>query len=296
MYTVVEQLNEDIIALKDLLNDFLLNHAKIKYSPITTDSSIVIIGSDYRWETLNTEGKQLQSRIYKKYNNFYELTTVLITDLPNNSMRDFKENAKSILNIIAQKDIWDSSIQKVLSKALNCLDNQLKILNTIYDPKSGTYFFVPDTNALLTNPEIEKWEFPEIQTFEIILVPVVLSELDKLKVFHNNQVVREKAQSLIRRIQEFRRRGRITEGVTLVKGKSSLRAIAIEPNFNKSLPWLQQDNNDDKFIASFIEVMKMHPNSTVTLITSDINLQNKAEFARLPFIEPPRPRVDNTQT
>jgi predicted ribonuclease YlaK len=57
----------------------------------------------------------------------------------------------------------------------------------------------------------------------------------------------------------------------------------------ESLPWLDADNRDDRFIASAIEVMRARPRSAVVIVTRDLNLQNKAEFASLPFVEPPDP-------
>ncbi len=33
--------------------------------------------------------------------------------------------------------------------------------------------------------------------------------------------------------------------------------------------------------------MHQHPRTPVILVTRDINLQNKAEYAGLPFVEPP---------
>jgi len=99
--------------------------------------------------------------------------------------------------------------------------------------------------------------------------------------------VREKAEGLIRQIKEYRRRGKLIDGVPLVSGISTLKSIAIEPNFNQTLSWLDSSNNDDRILASFIEVMKIYPNSPVIIVTTDINMQNKAEFAGIPFIEPP---------
>ena len=46
---------------------------------------------------------------------------------------------------------------------------------------------------------------------------------------------------------------------------------------------------DDRLLATVVEVMRLHPHSPVTLVTRDINLQNKAEFACIPFVEPPEP-------
>jgi predicted ribonuclease YlaK len=58
-----------------------------------------------------------------------------------------------------------------------------------------------------------------------------------------------------------------------------------------TLPWLDAANDDDRLLASFLEVMRQFPHSAVLLVTRDINLQNKAEFANVCFIEPPEPRV-----
>lgn len=88
-------------------------------------------------------------------------------------------------------------------------------------------------------------------------------------------------------MEEFKRRWKLTEeGVVLVKNKINFRVLIVEPKFDKSLSWLKEDNNDDRIIAIFIEVMKQYPNSYVSLVIADINLQRKAEIARLPIIEP----------
>ncbi|MDP2766348.1 MAG: PIN domain-containing protein [Candidatus Methanoperedens sp.] len=63
--------------------------------------------------------------------------------------------------------------------------------------------------------------------------------------------------------------------------------IAQEPNFNETLHWLDSSNNDDRIIASVLEIQRANPSATVVLVTSDINHQNKAEMANLPFLEPP---------
>jgi predicted ribonuclease YlaK len=121
------------------------------------------------------------------------------------------------------------------------------------------------------------------------LTPTVLSELDQLKINHRNPDVRDKAERLIRQVKEYRRRGRLADGVPIVAGVSTLQTIATEPKLEDSLPWLDPANNDDRFIAAVLEVMRLRPRAPVVLISRDINLQNKAEFAGLPFVEPPEP-------
>jgi len=122
-------------------------------------------------------------------------------------------------------------------------------------------------------------------------LPAVLSELDELKINHRNEAVREKTKSLINKFKEYRRRGRLSDGVVLVNDVSTIMSLAIEPDFNNTLPWLSPDNNDDRLLCAIVEVMRSHPRSLVIIITADINLQNKAEFARLPFVEPPEPHL-----
>lgn len=61
--------------------------------------------------------------------------------------------------------------------------------------------------------------------------------------------------------------------------------VASEPNFDKTLSWLDRDNNDDRIIASALEIQRDNPSSAVCLVTSDINLQNKTEMARLSYID-----------
>lgn len=148
---------------------------------------------------------------------------------------------------------------------------------------------VPDTNALLFNPSIENWTFPDLTRFVLVLTPAVLSELDEQKVNHRNPEVREKAERLIRQLKEYRRRGRLTDGVKLVHDAIHLVAVALEPDVSRSLPWLDPTNHDDRLIASTLDVMRRYSRSPVAIVTRDINLQNKAEVARIPTLEPPDP-------
>ena len=72
-----------------------------------------------------------------------------------------------------------------------------------------------------------------------------------------------------------------------MKGKISIFTIATEPNFEKTLSWLDKRNDDDRLIAETLELIREYGNRPVILITSDINLQNKCEVADLVFLEPP---------
>lgn len=109
------------------------------------------------------------------------------------------------------------------------------------------------------------------------------------KIEHKNPEVRAKAERLIRGVKEYRRRGSLADGVTIARGVSSVATIATEPRMGDSLYWLDAANDDDRIIASVLEVMRVRPRSAVVLVTRDINMQNKADYGRIPFVEPPDP-------
>lgn len=58
-----------------------------------------------------------------------------------------------------------------------------------------------------------------------------------------------------------------------------------------SFSWLDPANEDDRLLASAIDIMRTNPRAPFALVTRDIKLQNKAEFARIPFTEPPEPHT-----
>jgi len=74
--------------------------------------------------------------------------------------------------------------------------------------------------------------------------------------------------------------GNVLEGVTVDKF-ITIRMVATEPDFNKTLGWIDPDNNDDRIIANALQLQISHPNNIVIFVTSDINLQNKAQLANL---------------
>lgn len=271
--------------LKKLFEELISKYSEI-YRYHESDN-FIFSTHPYGWKDLSDKGKQLQSRIFKEYLHFAERSRLLLFNQPSDSIASFDECKNEIIAIINQERTYLSSHEDALSEVYKNLDNQIKLLDNIYDQSSGKILYVPDTNALLANPRIEQWRFADVSEFEIILTPTVLSELDKLKIAHRLESVREKAEGLIRQIKGYRGRGKLNDGVPLVNGVSTLKSIAVEPNFNKTLSWLDPLNDDDRILASFIEVMKIYPNSPVLIVTNDINMQNKAEFAGIPFVEPP---------
>ena len=96
----------------------------------------------------------------------------------------------------------------------------------------------------------------------------------------------DKVGKVVRRIKGWRNQGSLHEGVTLHQ-TIRIRAIAEEPDVRGTLRWLDPSNRDDRIIASTLGVQMLAPSAQVILVTGDINLQNKAEAAKLPYAETP---------
>jgi PIN domain len=244
------------------------------------------------WGELDDPSRQIQSKVLEEYRRFSSVLEALFKEQPESTIKIFQKEKEVVLNVIQQE--WAQhthfgNCDRAFSKAKEALDNQINLLKRLYSISQNRFVVIPDTNAFLFNPDLQDWSFDSVGQFTIVLMPTVLSELDKLKVDSRSESVRQKAEKLIRQIKEYQRRGRLTDGVTLVRDKSQIVSIAVEPKFSESLSWLDADNNDDRLLASCLEIMRKMIDSQVVLLTRDINLQNKAEFARIPFLEPPKP-------
>lgn len=265
----------------------MLEHSSIYLWNTRGEGPVIITTHNYAYKKLNESAKQLQAKILSEYMHFKVIAEALLIDQPQDWSKKFKEADTLIQETIEQRNTIFETTQEALEAVKKAFGEEINSLSGLYDPAEGVAIFVPDTNALIYNPALDRWRFPETRKFTVILISTVLSELDSLKINHRNEEVRQKAERLINQIKEYRRRGSLTQGVSLVNNVSNIKTLAIEPNMKKSLPWLDPENKDDRLLASIIEIMRIHPRSSVTLVTSDINAQNKAEFAKIPFTEPP---------
>lgn len=282
MNTLSDNLKELAVQVRELIMKLMIR------SDIYERSRSLITPRPYAWKPLDQDGRRIQLDALEKYHHFYSILQVLLHNQPKNTQKLIRDSNLKIISVIEQNEPTRFKLtQDTLLEALQALDSQVELLNQLYASSDTKITYVPDTNALLHNPKLESWTFPDSPKFIIVLTPTVLSELDTLKINYRVEGVRETAEKIIRQIKEYRRRGRLTEGVSLVSGTSDIVAVATEPNMEQSLPWLDSQSKDDRLLATVIEVIRLRPKSPVVLVSRDINLQNKAEFAGIPFIEPP---------
>ena len=251
--------------------------------------SVMIAGPHFAFEPpLSTDQKRLQSRLGEDFDRFIAMVRALLARQPKSVQHTLNQCEKTLRSLLElSRKFPYSSTDAARQGAAKAVDELLEAVSNLHDPAEGTFVLVPDTNALIRSPAFAAWSFAGIPAFDILLLPTLLSELDSLKIEHRNPDVRNKANEVIRQMKEYRRRGPLTRGVTIVNGRVGLRSVAVEPRVDDLLPWLDSSCADDRMLAGCVEAMRMHSRSVVALVTGDINLQNKAEFARVPFIEPP---------
>ena len=251
------------------------------------DSVVLISASGNQfWTELSAEGKRIQVNLLPKISRFSELIRVLGRNLPGAAQDDLRCSLEDMGKAVEQEGTtWWKCPDEAVKGFQAIVSGISAILDEYFGSPSSRVIAIPDTNALLANPDIESWQFDGFEHFTIILAPIILSELDGHKINHRNPDVREKASGLVRRFKEYRRRGSLLDGVTVVKDRISIQALAQEPVMAQALTWFDPANADDRFLTTALEVIQNNLAARNFIVTFDINMQNKAELAGIPFRE-----------
>lgn len=250
---------------------------------------IVVIAPNYSWGKLDNNQHRMQMDLKKSFAEWHEHFHLLFRNVTNEDQRAFKESHDFVVGWVEKSDSWSLSPDMEQNKTL--FRNRIQIfydrLQMLDDAALQRIIIVPDTNAIIAAPDPSVYStIAGKNTFQFVILPTILAELDQLKVTHRDEAFRNKVTSIIKRIKGWRNQGSLLTGVTVNK-TITVRTVAHEPRFEHTLHWLDPTNNDDRIIASVLELQGTNPSSTVVIVTSDINLQNKAEAANLPFEDAP---------
>ena len=242
-----------------------------------------------KWGDLEEVGLQEQARLLQKCDAFFSVLKTLLSGQAGSCRKEVETANAGFRELIArEKPCAYESIDAAVQAAKKGMHAALNGLSRLYDGKSGEVCYVPDTSALLHNTQLDAWQFEGVPAFTMVLTPNVLSELDELKARENDRV-QPKAETVVRQIEEYARRGDLSQGVTLGRGWSTLRSLPTEPDMAHTQSWLDAGSKHDRFIASSLEVMRHHPCCEVVLVTRDAEVRDKAKLASLPVIAPPEP-------
>jgi hypothetical protein len=290
MFSLYEVLSADVSRLRADLAE-LVAHSRISRRDETSGGLVVITPTPFRWEPLSATGRSTQMRVREVHTRFSGLVRAVMAGEPASTLEKLVQLERRFLDVVNQdKPLSYETPLAAGERATEALERQFEYVEQL-PSAAGDPILVPDTNALIFNPALETWRFADVRRFRMGLTPTVLRELDVLKT--RNGGVGEKAERLIRQIREYRRRGRLFDGVPLYRDVSSIFSVATEPVMATSLPWLDPTNEDDRLIASAIDIGRRHVRVPVALVTRDTNVENKADFAGFACLQPPEPTTQS---
>lgn len=251
------------------------------------DSSIVFVCPRYYWKALPDEHRASQARVMERYHQWHELLKRTHSTHSEEVQRELQEEHEYMIAAIELNTSWNT--EPTLEQNRAYLAKKLDFFRRLLGSGSTQrdLVVIPDTNAMLksANP-MDYMGAVNSNSFAFVIVPTVLEELDGLKRNRHGQTVGQKAEKAIRIVKGLRAQGSMHEGVAMAKS-IQVRMIPTEPKFQALPEWLDATNKDDRIIGSALEVQFKTPSAIVVLITDDLNLQNKAEMAFLPYAELP---------
>jgi rRNA-processing protein FCF1 len=208
---------------------------------------------------------------------------------PTPRLRKQHEDAFKLLDAWARRETRDHSVPSTLEKAHAELDETIDGLAKFTQLLTADEYpvrLMPDTNALVDNPDLTVYADQLGKRYRVHLSPTVLGELDELKRSGRNQELREAAGATVKRLKGLRTNGDVLGGVR-VAGDISCVFEHTEPRSEALPDWLDLTVPDDRVAASAILLQSAHPSASLYVATSDINLQNKLSALGLPWVEGP---------
>lgn len=277
---------EEIVALSDrLLEVSGINYDPDKIKRLFHETGIALLTMvpDSSWIPLNDEGRRRQRDVLDRWTRWLEKARLFFAGDAGKPRQDLEEAAKNVTKWLDRSEA-DFSIPENLADASLIFREHIQPLFDLLAPflPDGPLVVVPDTNVILRNQELPSWaEALGTDEFTVLLVPGVLTELDQHKTNHRVDGVREKARAFSSRVKGWRNQGSLSIGVR-VQGKVYVRVAAREPDFQRTLSWLDPQIVDDRIIASVLEWQRSNPTTAVQLLTGDSVMLAKADEAGVP--------------
>jgi rRNA-processing protein FCF1 len=248
--------------------------------------SMVITAYPWKWKLLAPETRPLLGEARKAAEHWLGAAQVTLDVAGPEHRGKFDELAETIRRIYIRGSNADGPVREDMAGNLlaveQAVDEQFALVEELPGVhESPRLMLVPDTNALLQDPEIEEWEVGKASS-EIVIVSQVQAELDSHK--NSDRKTAGKAAKLIRKFKEYGRRGDTLAGVALA-GQRRFREIPVRPDMSLAPNWLDASEADDGILAAALEIASRSPSSTVVLVTRDRGLQNKARAAGLPAVD-----------
>lgn len=287
-------LRAELIQIEADVHDLLDRSGIRNVNPNSPDSAVWVAGAaDWGWAPSSPALTADRMIVLDRYRAWQErLQRLLPRPTPDVADRLGRVD-ELIRRWLERPDKYDHDLSATIDEAKCLVDAQMQILRELVSlaasRRAERLRLVPDTNAVLHNPDVVSYHRAvHTDAFIVHLLPTVLRELDQLKDRGANAEVRQKAQAYIRRLKRLRDKGSLAAGVTLTR-TVTVRAESVDVDPPSVVSWLDRSVPDDRILAGALALQTKHPNDAVVLVTSDLNLQNKADAAGVSYVETPPP-------
>jgi hypothetical protein len=137
METVLNNLDLMAKEIKDTLTDFMLNHSRIEPKRPYSDEVICFTPEgDRSYDYLDDAGRKVQSSLSKSYGQFYSKLHPLLKGQSDDVLSKMSKLDEVLVGTIEHRITWCKNTQQALDRALVALEDQLKLIQTIYKEKA----------------------------------------------------------------------------------------------------------------------------------------------------------------
>jgi hypothetical protein len=293
----LERLRLELAEIRADMDDLIAQSTILNVNPNSDDSPVFFVGAaDWGWAPSDAQTTAAQMRLSARYSAWFDRFTLLLPHPTPAVDEKLKRVDEFVRRWAARPATWDYTVPATIELARQRAAAEFttfdELLEIAAKNSTETLRLIPDTNALIRNPDIASYSrTAPSETFVVHLVPTVLGELDDLKDRGKTQELRDRAQGVVRRLKGLRDKGDLATGVRLTKAVT-VKTEAREVNVREVLGWLDPAVPDDRLLACALRLQSDHPAGSVVLVTSDLNLQNKADAVGMPYLETP-PTVES---
>jgi len=188
----------------------IINRSTVRERHTDTGELIVMSPNPWVWGPLAPEEQILVGDARKLLDLWHQLGHLAISATAPDLTVEFQIEAEVLRTIVDRgkhsKGPVAPTLDQILLKVGQALDAQRAIFDNLPSAlKVAENLFIPDTNALLVNPQLETWRLAT-PPYTIVIVPQVIRELDKHKV-DRRKPLGKKAMKLVSQLREYGRRG-----------------------------------------------------------------------------------------
>ena len=286
----LEQIETDFISV---LNASQIDQREAKPSPFAQLNQAYNRASPakkhiYQWARLAPHIDANRIKLLEQYVAWYGLFLHAAGNFHWAQELDLATINSSIESLLTYRSVGRTphSINEAIASSKATFQPFKDVVSRLAQAAAEQYILVPDTNFIIDNPDITLYGRCLGQDhYTVVVVATVVAELDELKYKYRNDKQRaSKISAANHALKRLRSLGDTFKGVSAADGVL-FQMVPIEPNFGNAPGWLNKTVGDDRVVVSALEIQFQHPDTTVILLTNDLGMQNKAELAKLPYVE-----------